>query len=70
MQAKGTDSWSMLEEYVKDNFYAMLHNSVRPLLLCKCSYVQRENHLKCIVDGWTDGKLNSYIAPCLAWVPV
>ena len=55
----------MLEEYVNDNYYA-----VGPLVLCTFSYFQRENHLKCIVDGWTDGKLKSYIASCLASVLV
>ena len=54
----------MLVEYVKDNHYAMFHD---------WSFIGTEKdtlvfHLTQIVDGWTDrrtnGKLNSYIAPC------
>ena len=50
----------MLEEYIKDNYYARFDT---------CSYhCFREIHLNVglyvKVDKWTDGNSNSYVAPC------
>ena len=34
MKVKGTGSWCMLEEYVKDNYYARIHIAVTAAVKC------------------------------------
>ena len=38
MKVKGTGSWSVLEEYVKDNYYAMFHTAINAVVFCFLFY--------------------------------
>ena len=34
MKVKGTGSWCMFEEYVKDNYYARFHTAITAVAKC------------------------------------